>query len=212
MPFNATIDFEADFQNQNLSSGVRSCEMNSIIRTKKIPSGTEIKLVEGDITLAKVEGIVNPANAQLRHGGGLAGYLANKAGSALQAESTQWVNENGPVSHDNPAHTSAGDLPFKSVIHAVGPVWGSGNEADKLSAAVKGALNLAEELQLNSLALPAISTGIFGYPLDEAARIILSAVLDTSLEKSESIVEEVQIVVHGSRSAQVFQQVWDAHV
>jgi O-acetyl-ADP-ribose deacetylase (regulator of RNase III) len=183
--------------------------MNTTLRTKKLPNGIEIKLIEGDITLSDAEGITNPANAQLIHGGGLAGLLSRKAGPALQDESALWVRDNGPVSHESPAHTSAGELPFKAVIHAVGPVWGSGDEEHKLRAAVMGSLHLSEELKLRSLALPAISTGIFRYPLEEAARVILSAVWDFSQLEGIMTLREIQIVVYGSQASGTFQQVWD---
>ena len=183
--------------------------MNTTLRTITSPIGIEIKLIEGDITSADTEALVNPANSQLAHGGGLAGLLSRKAGPALQAESIQWVKENGPVSHESPAYTKAGDLPFQFVIHAVGPVWGSGDEERKLRSAVRGSLRLANQLQVNSLALPAISTGIFGYPMEKAARVILTAACDYSGENENSALKEIQIVVYGSQSARVFQQVWD---
>jgi O-acetyl-ADP-ribose deacetylase (regulator of RNase III) len=187
----------------------KALDMNTILRTITSPIGIEIKLIEGDITLADAEAIINPANSQLAHGGGLAGLLSRKAGPALQAESTLWVKENGPVNHESPAYTKAGELPFKFVIHAVGPVWGSGEEERKLQAAVTGSLGLANQLKVNSLALPAISTGIFRYPIEEAARVILTAARDYSAENENSTLKEIQIVVYGSQSARVFQQVWD---
>ncbi len=183
--------------------------MNTILRTKRFLTGVEIMLIEGDITLSDAEAITNPANSQLMHGGGLAGLLSRKAGPSLQIESSQWVRENGPVSHESPAHTNAGDLPFKTMIHTVGPVWGSGDEERKLSAAVVGSLQLAEDLKLKSLALPAISTGIFQYPIKEAARVILSAVQDFSRREDVLSLREIQIVVHGSQPAREFQQIWD---
>jgi O-acetyl-ADP-ribose deacetylase (regulator of RNase III) len=186
--------------------------MNTILRTIRTESMLEIKLVEGDITLSDVEGIINPANSQLMHGGGLAGLLSHKAGPTLQEESIKWVNENGPVSHDTPAYTSGGDLPFKTVIHAVGPVWGSGDEEHKLSAAVRGSLELAAKLKLRSLALPAISTGIFRYPVEQAARVILTSTRDFSLENEDTTLTEIQVVVYGRQPAEIFQQAWDENL
>lgn len=183
--------------------------MNTILRTIQLPTGMRIKLIEGDITLSDAEAITNPANSQLSHGGGLAGLLSRKAGPTLQEESTRWVREHGPVSHASPAHTGAGELPYQAVIHAVGPVWGSGDEENKLRAAVVGSLRLAEELGLASLAIPAISTGIFSYPVEEAAGVILSAVRDFCRKEGILSLREIQIVVYGSQSAGVFQQVWD---
>ena len=183
--------------------------MNTTLRTSKSKHHIEIKLIEGDITLSDAEAITNPANSQLLHGGGLAGQLSRKGGPAFQKESTHWVKEKGPVSHRSPAYTTAGELPFKFVIHAVGPVWGSGNEADKLREAVLGSLHLAEELELQSLALPAISTGVFRYPVEEAAQVILAAARDFRSGKDNPTLKQIQIVVFGSEPASIFQRVWD---
>lgn len=201
--FNATIDFEIDPWTQILPS------MNEILRTATFPTGIQLKLIEGDITIAEVEAITNPANSQLAHGGGLAGTLSRKAGPSFQQESSAWVRDKGPVSHESPAYTGAGALPFKAVIHAVGPVWGSGDEDHKLENAVKGTLQLAEELKLKSLALPAISTGIFGFPLERAARVILTALIDSCDQDELKNLREVQVVVYDSPSARVFQNIWD---
>jgi len=186
--------------------------MNTTLRTKGFPTKIELNLIEGDITLSDAEGITNPANSQLIHGGGLAGLLSRKAGPALQTESSRWVSENGPVSHESPAYTGAGDLPFQVVIHAVGPVWGSGGEADKLRAAVLGCLQLAEKLKLKSLALPAISTGIYSYPEDKAARVILAAAADFARGNETSYLREIQIVIYGNQAAGIFQQIWDENL
>ena len=183
--------------------------MNTTLRRTASPAGIEIRLIEGDITLSDAEAITNPANSQLAHGGGLAGLLSRKAGPALQRESSQWVRENGPVNHQTPAYTTAGELPFRYVIHAVGPVWGSGDEEGKLRAAVTGSLRLADQLEVRSLALPAISTGIFRYPVEKAALVILTAAHDYSAKNENSTLKEIQIVVYGSQSARAFQQVWD---
>ena len=91
-----------------------------------------------------------------------------------------------PVSHARPAWTSGGLLPAKYVIHAVGPVWGDGDEDNKLEVAVTGSLRVADELKCASIALPAISTGIFGFPKERAARIIFSAIEKYFMETSSS--------------------------
>lgn len=97
--------------------------------------------------------------------------VAQKGGEIIDVESSQWVQTHGPVSHDSPAYTGAGKLPCRYVIHAVGPVWGSGNEDAKLASAIEGSLKLAEQLQLTSIAFPAISTGIFRFPVSRAAGV-----------------------------------------
>src|SRR5574340_23751 len=138
--------------------------MGAVLREHLLGNGGRLQLVEGDITAEQVDAIVNAANSHLLHGGGLAGALVRHGGDVIQQESNAWVRAHGPVSHTRPAWTSAGRLPARYILHAVGPVWGEGDEDSKLSAAVQGSLSLADELGLVSLALPAISTGIFGFP------------------------------------------------
>jgi len=145
--------------------------MNTILHEFSLPSGQAIQLVHGDLTQERVDAIVNAANAHLQHGGGVAGAILRQGGGVIQTESDAWVRQHGPVSHAEPAYTSAGLLPCRYVIHAVGPVWGEGQEDNKLSAAVLGALRLADQLKLASIAFPAISTGIYGFPERRAAAI-----------------------------------------
>jgi len=183
--------------------------MNTILRKKVFPPSLELQLIQGDITLADVECIVNPANQFLKHGGGLAGLLAKKAGSEMQKESIAWVKQHGAVSHQSPAYTGAGNLPFRYIIHAVGPVWGSGDEKTKQGAAVIGSLQLAEKLGSTSLALPAISTGIFGYPLEKASLVILDSLLDFAIGHSPKKLKIVQLVLFDQVAAKSFSKVWD---
>ena len=99
--------------------------MNAL-RTKHVfPTGQNIQLIQGDITAEEVDAIVNAANEFLQHGGGVARTISSKGGAAIQEESNAWVLQHGRVSHAKPAWTSAGLLPAKYVIHAVGPVWGT---------------------------------------------------------------------------------------
>ncbi|PWB77118.1 MAG: macrodomain protein, partial [Anaerolineales bacterium] len=112
----------------------------------------------------------------LQHGGGAAWAISKKGGPAIQKESDDWIRKHGLVSHSHPAWTSGGLLPAKYVIHAVGPVWGSGDDDNKLADAVTGSLRVADELKCTTVAMPAISTGIFGFPKERAAGIIISAV------------------------------------
>src|SRR5688500_7667264 len=143
--------------------------MNTIIVEKKLSSDQIIQLVQGDITIEDVDAIVNAANEHLQHGGDVAGTISNKAETASKKESDAWSQQHGPVAHSHPAWTSGGFLPAKYVIHAVGPVWGDGDEDNKLADAVTGSPRVADELKLTSLAMPAISTGIFGFPKERAA-------------------------------------------
>ncbi len=184
--------------------------MSQILREKIFPSGQQLQIVQGDITQENVDGIVNAANAHLQHGGGVAGIISRKGGPEIQQESDQWVRDHGPVSHAAPAFTKGGQLPCKYVIHAVGPIWGSGDEDQKLAAAVTGSLEVAAELELKSIALPAISTGIFGFPKDRAANIIFTAVNNYFIENLTNTLEMVRITLFDQPTVDVFLSVWDA--
>jgi len=137
---------------------------------------TEIEIIKGDITLLDIEAIVNPANNYLIHGGGLAAAIVRRGGQIIQQES----KKAGFVPTGTAVITTGGHLKAKHVIHAVGPRYkdGSSGEAEKLTGAVKSALDIAEKKKLKSIALPAISSGIFGYPIEQSSKVIVDAVID----------------------------------
>jgi O-acetyl-ADP-ribose deacetylase (regulator of RNase III) len=183
--------------------------MNKILHTHTYTSGQQLELVQGDITQEKVDAIVNAANAQLRHGGGVAAIISSKGGVQINTQSKAWVEEHGPVSHDTPAYTTGGDLPCRYVIHVVGPVWGSGEEEVKLASAVGGSLALAARLGLASIAFPAISTGIFGFPKDLAATVMVHAVNDYFERNPGSGLSQVRITLYDKPTTDAFIQVWE---
>lgn len=168
------------------------------------PGGQELELIMGDLTEQKVDAIVNAANEHLMHGGGVAGAIVRKGGEIIQEESDAWVEEQGTVSHDQPAYTHAGFLPCRYVIHAVGPVWGSGDEEKKLSQAIHGSLTLAEKLGLVSIAFPPISTGIFGFPKDKAAAVFMNTFQQYFIDHPKSILNLVRMVIIDQATYQVF--------
>lgn len=182
--------------------------MNQVRARTELTSKTRLELVQGDITIEPVDAIVNAANARLAHSGGLAGVISRKGGPQIQAESDAWVREHGPVEHARPAYTSAGNLPARFVIHAVGPVWGSGQEANKLQDAVSGALALADQLKLTSIALPAISTGIFGFPLELAAPIILKSIAAYFQAHRKTSIELVRVILYEQPAITAFLAAW----
>jgi putative ATPase len=182
--------------------------MNTLLVERNVPTGQTIQIVQGDITIEAVDAIVNAANEHLQHGGGVAWAISKKGGPAIQKESDAWVRHHGTVSHAHPAWTSGGQLPAKYVIHAVGPVWGDGDEDNKLAAAVTGSLRVAEELKCSSLALPAISTGIFGFPRDRAAGIILSVIETFFVENAMPILKTVKLVLYDRPTVDVFLKAW----
>jgi len=178
--------------------------MSRIVAEQTLPGGQTLRLIHGDLTQEKVDAIVNAANARLGHGSGVAGAIVHRGGPDIQRESDAWVQQHGPVSHERPAITNAGRLPCRHVIHAVGPVWGDGDEDNKLRAAVTGSLTLADEHGLVSLSIPAISTGIFGFPKDRGARVILDAVVAFFIEYPEASPHEVHITLIDEPSVRIF--------
>jgi O-acetyl-ADP-ribose deacetylase (regulator of RNase III) len=131
--------------------------------------------VRGNLLDEPVEAIVSAANGHLAHGGGVAGIISRAAGPALQEESDAYVRSNGPVPTGSAVITTAGKLPFKGVIHAVGPRHGEGNEEQLLFRALEAAFALAASRDWSSVSFPAVSSGIFAVPLDICARAYLHA-------------------------------------
>ena len=150
----------------------------------------ELVLKVADLLAAPVDVIVNPANGGLSHGGGVAGQIAQQGGDAIQAESDLFIKEHGMLESGMVAFTSAGHLPFDAIIHAVGPKMGEGDEQRKIQLAVSRSLQLCDMHDWKSIAFPAISSGIFGVPIEISARAFFRAItsywdarMDTSPEK-----------------------------
>jgi O-acetyl-ADP-ribose deacetylase (regulator of RNase III) len=161
---------------------------------------TQLELIEGDITTLDVDAIVNAANEHLQLGGGVAGAIRQKGGPSIQEE----CNRIGGTPVGTAVMTGAGNLKARQVIHAVGPRWGEGDEDKKLASAVRAALALADRRGMRSIALPALSTGIFGFPLERAARILLTEV-HRYLQGGTKL-ERVVICLFGSEAFKVFKQ------
>ena len=178
--------------------------MCSVIEKQNLSSGKVLEICQGDITRVKVDAIVNAANSRLMHGGGVAAAISRKGGHVIQQESDTWVKKHGAVSHNQPAYTSGGLMPCKYVIHAVGPVWGAGDETNKLSAAIKGSLSLADKLGLASIAFPAISTGIFGFPKDLAADIFMQVIPEYFAAFPASSIQLVKIILYDRSTLNAF--------
>lgn len=178
--------------------------MREVLYGHETVDGQVICLVLGDITQEPVDAIVNAANERLAHGGGVAGAIVRRGGRSIQEESDLWVRQHGVVATGSAAITGAGQLPARHVIHAVGPVWGSGDEEAKLAGAVRSALALAVQHGLSSLSLPAISAGIFGFPRALCARVIMAAVRDVLSEHAEASLRQVNIVLYDRETAGIF--------
>jgi O-acetyl-ADP-ribose deacetylase len=138
-------------------------------------------VVRGNLLEEPVDAIVNAANGHLAHGGGVAGVISRAAGPELQQESDRLVAERGPSATGSAVVTGAGRLPFKGVIHAVGPRLGEGDEEAKLVRALTSAFQQARERGWQSVSFPAVSAGIFAVPLDICARAYLKAVRTAGL-------------------------------
>jgi len=167
-----------------------------------------VKVIQGDITEEDTEAIVNAANSHLKHGGGVAGAIVRKGGYEIQEES----DKIGYVPTGSAAITGAGRLKAKYVIHAVGPVWGEGDEDNKLKSAVLNALKLAEEKGIESVSLPAISSGIFGFPKERAAHIIFTTTME--FLKDAKNVKEVHFCNIDELTATLFKEEaekWEAN-
>lgn len=166
-------------------------------------NGIVLELVEGDIAELDSDAIVNAANGQLLHGGGLAALISRRGGPAIQRESHNWVRDHGRVATGSAAITSGGKLRAHHVIHAVGPVYDhTDSSAELLASAVRSALQMADDHGLKSIALPAISTGIFGYPLEEAAQVMLEATV--AYLQVETNLERVTYCLFGQPAFDVF--------
>ncbi len=169
---------------------------------------TDLELMQGDITAMETDAIVNAANEHLAHGGGVAGAISRRGGPDIQRESDAWVRGHGRVPTGSAAITGGGRLPAKHVIHAVGPVYdGTPRSAELLASAVRSGLALADTHDLKSIALPAISTGIFGYPMEEAARVMLSAAV-AYLEGTTGL-ERVVFCLYGQHALDAFMAALD---
>ena len=168
--------------------------MSELKAELRLKSGQVIQARQGDLTLEPVDAIVNAANEDLQHGGGVAGAIVRRGGFVIQEESERWVREHGSLPTGEVAVTGAGRLPCRYVIHAVGPVWRGGGQGEEalLRQATTNSLLKAEELKLRSIALPAISSGIFGFPKERCAQIMLAAALDFCAQRPDSTLREIR--------------------
>jgi O-acetyl-ADP-ribose deacetylase (regulator of RNase III) len=163
-----------------------------------------LQLVQGDLTRESVDAIVNAANNHLQHGGGVAAAISRAGGSVIQQESDAWIQKHGPITHARPAFTSAGFLNCRYVIHAVGPIWGEGDEELKLRETIRGCFILAEELAISSLSFPAISTGIYGFPCGKAAQIFKEELFRFFEKNPLTDLHLVRIVLLDAETLQIF--------
>jgi O-acetyl-ADP-ribose deacetylase (regulator of RNase III) len=178
--------------------------MSELVLQHVFPSGQTLALYHGDLTEEPVDAVVNAANEHLAHGGGLAGALVRRGGGIIQQESLAWVKQHGPAGHAKPALTGGGSLPCRAIIHAVGPVWGSGDEDHKLQTAYTAALEMADAQGFKTVAFPSISTGIFGFPVERGAHIAVEVMVHFCSTRPASSVREIRFVLIDTSTVQVF--------
>ena len=173
--------------------------MNRLIVNRSV-----IELLQGDITAQTVDAIVNAANSQLMGGGGVDGAIHRKGGPEIMRETDEKYPDGCPTG--SAVISGAGRLLCKYVIHAVGPVWSGGNrgEANLLAAAIEKSLQLAAEHDCQSIALPALSCGAYGFPLNQASRTMLKTTAD--FLKSDMTLEVVRFVLFDARGLAAFQK------
>ena len=163
-----------------------------------------LKLVEGNIVLLDVDAIVNAANTSLILGGGVAGAINRFGGPAIQEE----CNTIGPIKVGEAVITGAGNLKARYVIHAAGPVYGDGDEEEKLANATLSCLNIARDKGIKSIAFPAISTGIFRFPIEECSKVMLKVVMEFLRENV--LPEEIIMCLYGLEAYDTFSATLDS--
>jgi O-acetyl-ADP-ribose deacetylase (regulator of RNase III) len=166
---------------------------------------TKVRIIRGDLTESNVDAIVNAANSYLQHGGGVAGAIVRKGGHVIQEES----NKIGHVPVGDCAITTGGRLKARFVIHAVGPRWGEGDEENKLKKAVRSALTLASERGFETLSMPAISAGIFGFPKERCADIMVYETKRFLKDIKETSLKEINFYLLDEDIIQFFKKALD---
>ncbi|MFQ5825145.1 MAG: macro domain-containing protein [bacterium] len=159
-----------------------------------------LELIEGDITELGTDAIINAANSSLLLGAGVAGAIRSKGGPVIQQE----CNKIGSCPVGGAVITTGGNLKAKHVLHAVGPRMGEGDEDEKLKNATLNSLKVADENNLKSIAFPAISTGIFGFPINRCAEIMLSTAIEYL--KGKTNLQEVVFCLFGQEAFQTFKE------
>jgi O-acetyl-ADP-ribose deacetylase len=179
--------------------------------TRTFPNGKSLQLMKGDITKVPVDAIANAANSQLAGGGGVDGAIHGAGGPAIMQELDAIRAQTGSCPTGSAVATTAGMLPAKYVFHAVGPIYrgGSNHEAELLASAYRSCLKLAEEKGIEYMSFPSISTGIYGYPLDEAAPIAVRVAAD-HLKDPANKLQRVVFVLFDERTHGAYAKALDA--
>ena len=170
-------------------------------------NGVKASVITGDITRQNTDAIVNAANSELMGGGGVDGAIHQAGGASILAECKEIVSRQGRLPAGKAVITSGGNLPARYVIHTVGPVWygGGKGEQELLASAYRESLKLAAENNLSSVSFPSISTGIYGYPVDKAAKVAIEAII-LFLKQEASSIKEVVLVSFDVNTFKVYSE------
>ena len=166
-----------------------------LVKKLEFPGGGKFEVVVYDLLGEPTDAIVNAANGGLSHGGGVAAQIADAAGPALEVEGNRLVRERGRIPVGEAVVTTAGNLPFKGVIHAVGPRLGDGDEENKIVSALKNSFLRADERGWHSVSFPGISSGIYSVLPDVCARAYIRAIREWFAEHPESSVKWIRLVL-----------------
>jgi len=166
---------------------------------------TVLKLLRGDITDLSVDAVVNAANSSLKLGGGVAGAIRKKGGPQIQKECDEIISQRGAIPTGDAVITTGGNLKARWVIHAVGPVYGEGEEDEKLKDATLNSLRVADQHSLISIASPAISTGSFGLPKKRCAEVMIPAAI--SYIKGATKLKQVVFCLFDEETFNAFKEV-----
>lgn len=169
-------------------------------------SGTRVAVVTGDLTTQHVDAIVNAANDNLQHGGGVAAAIVRAGGRVIQDESDEWISRHGPLPVGQAAVTTAGDMAALYVVHVAGPIYSDAQDNEGLlRAAVAGALDAAAQIRARSIAFPAISAGIYGYPVAAATAVLADEVIRW-LRRNPGGIGDVLLVGYNAATAEHFEK------
>jgi O-acetyl-ADP-ribose deacetylase (regulator of RNase III) len=192
---------------------------STLVKEHKTSANQTIQVRKGDMTKESVDVIVNAANGHLQHASGLAGAIVKNGGYSIQIESDNIVDSRGRLTEGTVVSTKAGKLPCKFVFHAVGPMWSSRKpdtltlyqeeEDTELKACVINSLDLADQKQLASISLPAISSGIFGYPKPRCAVVLFDSVIEWLNTHQDSTVKEVRFTNFDDVTVNTFSAEFD---